>query len=417
MPLVALRDLSDPEAVVAALDEFDATGRIPFLRKYGFGTALRYMVRRNGKLYDSKAIAAAAHGYQFGRPLRNDELSGGVSSAVPKLRELDFEVVDVNPKGLPDLDPDRVYSWDELAAVFGFKPNYFSAAGGMVPSKTTGALLLITHPGGGKSFDYADHWNGDELVYTGKGKLGDQQPTGQNLDVIEDRRELYVFEAAGPRRLLFLGRARRVETRIARAPDDNDEMRDVFQFRLAFDRGAAVPRRRATPPPTRPRQETGPQPRPFRDERPPASPPTMTEPANPEVTAAKREQANAGHHAILVALNRTLTALGCQSIEELPGAIDLRATRPDGTRMIFEAKTIGDTNELSQTRAGFAQLVEYRVEHGASDDELCLVVDRPLSVRRQKLLDALDVAALVVMDSDLVAANDLGSRLVDRLTS
>ena len=318
---------------------------------------------------------------------------------------------------LPALDTDRIYSWDDLAAVFGFRPAYFSAAGGMVPSKTTGALLLITHPGGGKSFDYRDYWDGDELIYTGKGKIGDQQPTGQNLDVIEDRRTLFVFEAAGPRMLRFLGRARRRGTRTARAPDDNGDMRNVFQFRLAFDRGAAVPRRRTTPPPPQP-PPSGPQPRPFREDRPPAPPPTTTsELANPEETAAKREQANTGHHAILVTLNRNLAALGCRSIEELPGAIDLRATRSDGTRMIFEAKTLSDTNELSQTRAGFAQLVEYRVEYGAPDDDLCLVVDRPISVRRQKLLDAVDVAALMVAADDIVAANDLGSRLVDRLTA
>jgi 5-methylcytosine-specific restriction protein A len=82
---MALRDLSDPQAFVAALDEIEQEA---FLKKYGFGKAQRYLLRHNGRLYDSKAIAAAAHGYQFGRPLRNDELYGGVTSAVPKLLEL-----------------------------------------------------------------------------------------------------------------------------------------------------------------------------------------------------------------------------------------------------------------------------------------------------------------------------------------
>jgi hypothetical protein len=38
---MALRDLSDPRAVVAALDEFDEIGRVPFLKKNGFGKAER----------------------------------------------------------------------------------------------------------------------------------------------------------------------------------------------------------------------------------------------------------------------------------------------------------------------------------------------------------------------------------------
>src|SRR3954454_13106856 len=102
------------------------------------------------------------------------------------------------------LEPGRVYTWEELAETFGFQPNYFAITGGMVPSTATDSLLLITHPGGGKSFDYQDYWDGHHLIYTGKGKVGDQQRTGQNLDVAENRRALFVFEAAGPRRLTFL---------------------------------------------------------------------------------------------------------------------------------------------------------------------------------------------------------------------
>jgi len=30
-----------------------------------------------------------------------------------------------------DLEPGRVYSWDELGAVFSFKPDYLSVTGGM----------------------------------------------------------------------------------------------------------------------------------------------------------------------------------------------------------------------------------------------------------------------------------------------
>ena len=108
--------------------------------------------------------------------------------------------------------------------------------------------------------------------------------------------------------------------------------------------------------------------------------------------------------------------VGCDEIAEIPGAIDLWATRPDGSRVIFEAKTVSGSNELSQTRTGFAQLHEYRMEYGTLNDELCLVVDRPLSVRRQKLLDSFGVAVLVKSGADFQAGNDHGSHLIDALT-
>jgi hypothetical protein len=192
-------------------------------------------------------------------------------------------------------------------------------------------------------------------------------------------------------------------------------MRDVLLFRLRFDSSAA-----AAPPPAALDGASAAEPareaRPFRDE-PPAPPSAPSgEVPDPEIVAAKREQANQDHHAIVRALNTLLDAVGCADVSEIPGAIDLWASRPDGSRMIFEAKTISATNEVSQTRSAFAQLHEYRMEYGAPDDELCLVVNRPLSVRRQKLLDSLGVAVLVKAGADFQAGNDHGSHLIDALT-
>jgi len=317
---------------------------------------------------------------------------------------------------LPELEAGLAYTWDELAAVFGFKPAFFSVAGGMVPSTATASLLLITHPGGAKSFDYQDHWDGADLIYTGRGKLGDQRRDDpRNLEVAENRRPLFVFEAAGPRRMVFLGRAVNLEERTGRAPDEGGVMRNVLLFRLRFDPGAAAP-----PPPVATDGATAAElargARLFRDEPPaPFSEPSGEVP-DPEIIAAKREQANQDHHAIVRALNTLLNALGCADVSEIPGAIDLWASRPDGSRMIFEAKTISATNEVSQTRGAFAQLHEYRMEYGAPDDELCLVVNRPLSVRRQKLLDSLRIAVLVKAGADFQAGNDHGSHLIDALT-
>ncbi len=93
---MALSDLTDREAVLAAVREFDTVGRDAFLARYGFGRAKHWMLVIDGRQYDSKAIVAAAHGFQHANlgPLRASEFTGGQRTTVRKLRELGFEVID-----------------------------------------------------------------------------------------------------------------------------------------------------------------------------------------------------------------------------------------------------------------------------------------------------------------------------------
>ena len=86
------RDINDRTAVRRAIEEFDALGRTAFLERYGFGKANAYFLVEGGDLYDSKAILGAAHGHQFGTPLRSGDFSGGEATVAPKLKELGFEV-------------------------------------------------------------------------------------------------------------------------------------------------------------------------------------------------------------------------------------------------------------------------------------------------------------------------------------
>jgi MoxR-like ATPase len=90
-----LGDLTDPEAVRKALQDFDARGRDAFLEHYGFGRAHRYFIRDDGKLYDSKPIVGVAHGFQHQElgPLASTDFSGGDATVRAKLEELGFEVV------------------------------------------------------------------------------------------------------------------------------------------------------------------------------------------------------------------------------------------------------------------------------------------------------------------------------------
>ncbi|WP_313913232.1 hypothetical protein, partial [Tahibacter sp.] len=67
--------LNDPQAVRKALREFDELGRDNFLKKYNFGRSKLYFVLDDEKKYDSKAIIAAAFGFQTGKPLRRGEFN------------------------------------------------------------------------------------------------------------------------------------------------------------------------------------------------------------------------------------------------------------------------------------------------------------------------------------------------------
>ena len=89
---MGLGDLTDRRAVLDALLEFDTIGRNAFLAKYGYGRATAYFVQHDGKAYDSKPIAGAAHGYQHGVPLTPADFSGGDATVAARLRRLGFEV-------------------------------------------------------------------------------------------------------------------------------------------------------------------------------------------------------------------------------------------------------------------------------------------------------------------------------------
>ncbi|OQQ25913.1 HNH endonuclease [Prescottella equi] len=80
-------------AVEAAMAEYVSLGAEAFRSKYEFGKATAYLIHHEGKTYDSKAIAGAAHGYLPGRvPLRSDEFSGGENTVARTLRNLGFRV-------------------------------------------------------------------------------------------------------------------------------------------------------------------------------------------------------------------------------------------------------------------------------------------------------------------------------------
>jgi hypothetical protein len=84
---MALADLTDPAAVLRAIEEADSLGRQAFLDKYGFSPSRKYFLVYDAKRYDSKAIVGAAHGYQHPElgPLKHTEFSGGEQTVERRL--------------------------------------------------------------------------------------------------------------------------------------------------------------------------------------------------------------------------------------------------------------------------------------------------------------------------------------------
>lgn len=90
--------LRSGDAVRKAAAEYDRLGQRRFLDTYGFGEATRYLVRIDGKTYDSKAIVGVAYAYEHPgeRPLGSHDFSGGISTgaAAWQLQKLGFEIVE-----------------------------------------------------------------------------------------------------------------------------------------------------------------------------------------------------------------------------------------------------------------------------------------------------------------------------------
>jgi len=76
---MALSELTERAAILAAMREYDELGQDAFLEKYGYSPARRYRLVQDGKSYDSKAIVGVAFKYQFPDrgPLQHSEFSGG----------------------------------------------------------------------------------------------------------------------------------------------------------------------------------------------------------------------------------------------------------------------------------------------------------------------------------------------------
>jgi hypothetical protein len=317
------------------------------------------------------------------------------------------------------LQAGRIYSWEELGAVFEFAPKYLSTAGGMISRPKLNSLLLITRTEEGQGFSYGDEWddNGD-LVYAGRGLSGDQELKAQNRDVAENARDLFLFEYAGRRKLHFHGRVHCVDYWESTGFDKNAKERRVYRFRLRrLGKGRAAPKRsvsaNAKKKQTNSGHRTSFKERPFDPERSPTER-RRAAPSDPESQKVASEQADKAHQRTLRTFGFWLRDNGWGDLKEIDGATDLLANLPTASssqqRTLFEIKSIKATGERTQVRSGLAQLLEYRLFHGSKDDRLCLVSDRPISERRLRLLDSLSIGHVYVEGSEVCISGTRSSR-------
>jgi len=241
---MALRDVTDRQAVLDAISEFDRLGRDEFLEKYGFGRATAYFIELDGKSYDSKAIIGAAHGFQHGTAMGHDEFSGGDATVASRLSALGFVVTRPGPGWTMPLG--TVTTRSEIKAEYGG-----TIFGGIEPSRTSPNILIYTDPSAGEANGYNyDGWDeSDDRVfyYTGEGRRGDQELREGNKAVLEHAstgRTLRLFESIdsrrrpGGKRQRYVGAFRVDDSSPYRrepAPDVDERPRKVLVFRLLRD--------------------------------------------------------------------------------------------------------------------------------------------------------------------------------------
>lgn len=247
-----LADLTNPQAVLAAMKECDSLGREAFLAKHGFGEARSYFLEYGGRRYDSKAIAGVAHGHQHGRPLTSTEFSGGDKTVAAKLTELGFYVTRpaadwVTPIG-------SILTKTEIKALYGG-----TIYGGIEPSRSTPNIMIFTDPSVGHEHGYKfDEWDAVEpgvFYYSGEGQEGDQELVQGNravLDHAQSGRVIRLFEAVdGKQRpggklqryvgAFYLDQDAPYSSKVA--PDKYGTPRRVLVFRLIRDELVGFPER------------------------------------------------------------------------------------------------------------------------------------------------------------------------------
>ncbi|BBA97428.1 hypothetical protein RVR_3172 [Actinacidiphila reveromycinica] len=113
-----IQHLTSAAAVEKALMEYDRKGGQAFRDEYHFGSATQYYIHSTDRLYDAKAIAGVAFGYQHPNdgPLSKDAFSGGEAAANRVLRSLGYSVIGNHSETVDAERAWRMAVWADLVA-------------------------------------------------------------------------------------------------------------------------------------------------------------------------------------------------------------------------------------------------------------------------------------------------------------
>jgi 5-methylcytosine-specific restriction enzyme A len=225
------------EAVEAAISEFRELGRTEFLRRYGFRPARGYFIVAEGRRYDSKAIAGAAHGNigpEF-EPLRPQDFSGGEQTVARHLRRLGFDVPSPGLAGGGSVPFERGRTYHrqrDIHEAFGGQER-----GGIATPSDVPFIFLFTGESGGK-FGYRDRELDDgTFEYTGEGQQGPMEFVRGNRAIRDHRadgKDLLLFEATSPKGFYrFRGLYDCAGWRLEERPQQDGAMRQAIIFLLA----------------------------------------------------------------------------------------------------------------------------------------------------------------------------------------
>ncbi|MEY9875981.1 putative restriction endonuclease [Streptacidiphilus sp. MAP12-33] len=111
-----IRDLTSATAVERALAEYNDLGGQRFRDKHKFGPSTQYYLSHADLLYDAKAIAGVAYGYQHrtSGPLSNDQFDGGEAATNPVLRAMGFTVLNSHTETVDAEREWRLAVWRNL---------------------------------------------------------------------------------------------------------------------------------------------------------------------------------------------------------------------------------------------------------------------------------------------------------------
>ena len=179
---MGLADLTERQAVLDTMAEFDSDGPEAFLDKYHFGRRVRFYVEYGGRFYHAKAIANVAYRKQF--PHRDEQVfSGGEDESNKVLRHLDFTVLEQ-----PNSEAVGLRRFGNVPGVlpgstFLSRRHLYDAGvhrqlqAGIAGTPVQGAESIVLSGGYEDDADY-----GDEIVYTGQGgQAGGRQVADQEL--------------------------------------------------------------------------------------------------------------------------------------------------------------------------------------------------------------------------------------------